>query len=141
MDELDSPSLFCGNPACLGEPWCSAWGICKDVAVEPKNSAATMEEVSGVEQEYTIILLELSHAIFFGQFHPSTTQYQLKYQLHSFSSSSTKSRQFAQIKSDEEVELARTSGIPSKTKQDFITTIINFNLDINTKGQNNIELL
>ena len=52
-DELDSPSLFCGNPACLGEPWCSAWGICKDVAVEPKNSASTMEEeeeVSGLNK-------------------------------------------------------------------------------------------
>ena len=64
-DELDSPSLFCGNPACLGEPWCSAWGICKDVAVEPKNSAAAMEEeeVSGVEQEYTSLFLELSQQL------------------------------------------------------------------------------
>ena len=28
----DQPTQFCGNPACLGEPWCSAWGICKDAA-------------------------------------------------------------------------------------------------------------
>ena len=24
---------YCGNPSCLGEPWCSAFGICK--AQEP----------------------------------------------------------------------------------------------------------
>ena len=139
-DELDSPSLFCGNPACLGEPWCSAWGICKDVAVEPKNSAAAMEEeeVSGVEQEYTSLFLELSQ-----QLQSSSTPELSPAQASSLasstlpqpstssivssihfpvknepSSSSTKSRQFAQIKTDEEIELARTSGIPSKTKQD-----------------------
>lgn len=28
---------FCDNPACLGEPWCSVWGICK--AQEPEQSA------------------------------------------------------------------------------------------------------
>lgn len=27
-DIPNQPRQFCGNPACLGEPWCSAWGIC-----------------------------------------------------------------------------------------------------------------
>ena len=31
-DELNNPSVFCGKPGCLGEPWCSSWGIVKKLA-------------------------------------------------------------------------------------------------------------
>ncbi len=39
----DCPSQFCENPSCLGEPWCSAWGVC---AQEPSQTGtARMENV------------------------------------------------------------------------------------------------
>jgi hypothetical protein len=28
--QLNPPGPFCANPACLGEPWCSAWDICNN---------------------------------------------------------------------------------------------------------------
>ena len=37
----------CSNPACLGEPWCSAWGICGaqfENAKEPTQTASQMEQ-------------------------------------------------------------------------------------------------
>ena len=37
----DQPTQVCGNPACLGESWCSAWGICKD--------AAMYDDIAGVD--------------------------------------------------------------------------------------------
>jgi len=40
-EELDSPSVFCGNPVCLGELWCSAWGICKDITKEASMASAS----------------------------------------------------------------------------------------------------
>ena len=27
---FEDQRTFCKNPTCLGEPWCSAWGICKN---------------------------------------------------------------------------------------------------------------
>ena len=42
----DQPTQFCGNPACLGEPWCSAWGICKDSAVYGDTAGVNTSESS-----------------------------------------------------------------------------------------------
>jgi len=37
QDITDQPTnCFCDNLACLGEPWCSAWGICSVLDVEPE---------------------------------------------------------------------------------------------------------
>ena len=44
-DELD----YCSNPSCLGEPWCSAWGICK--AQEPVEQAMELETRHGLQSE------------------------------------------------------------------------------------------
>ena len=32
-DKLNNPSVFCGKPGCLGKPWCSSWGICKEASM------------------------------------------------------------------------------------------------------------
>ena len=42
----NQPTQLCGNPACLGEPWCSAWGICKDVAVYDDTAGVDTSESS-----------------------------------------------------------------------------------------------
>ena len=64
-DISNCPNKFCNNPACLGEPWCSAWGICRGEAaereqgiVEEARAQAQPGSGSGLEQEYDI--LELS---------------------------------------------------------------------------------
>ena len=33
----------CSNPACLGEPWCSAWGHCSEPEQEGSGNIPTME--------------------------------------------------------------------------------------------------
>ena len=48
---------YCQNPSCLGEPWCSAWGICAGTtAMEPQQtssvySAATSSELSKNDEQ------------------------------------------------------------------------------------------
>ena len=44
-DELD----YCSNPSCLGEPWCSVWGICKPQ--EPVEQAMELETRHGLQSE------------------------------------------------------------------------------------------
>lgn len=45
----------CSNPSCLGEPWCSAWGICKATSPELHSSSPDSELAceggSGVYQQ------------------------------------------------------------------------------------------
>ena len=55
-DELSATGR-CGNPSCLGEPWCSAWGIC--ASYQPQHREI---EGSGMEQEEYLdhLMLELS---------------------------------------------------------------------------------
>ena len=67
-EEFTSTRQYCANPGCLGEPWCSAWGIYQ--AQEPEQtvpeSASTRMEVSGsgdMEQGIDHILLELSQQL------------------------------------------------------------------------------
>ena len=40
--DITGETEYCGHPACLGEPWCSAWGICK-TAQEPQQRASTSQ--------------------------------------------------------------------------------------------------
>ena len=62
---------YCNNPSCLGEPWCSAWGICKDLALQPVmtakeesypvvQEAASYSDNDEMEQQFDIVLLEMS---------------------------------------------------------------------------------
>ena len=106
----DFTASVCANPACLGEPWCSAWGICQGygspLAKEPSSS---MEEAS-LDQECDRIFMELA------ALHPSPTQ---------FSSSKLRKKteqhkmRFAPPKTDEEVEAARKASMPKKTREDM----------------------
>ncbi len=44
-DITNQPSQYCGSPACLGEPWCSAWGICKaNLTMETPEEASFASE-------------------------------------------------------------------------------------------------
>ncbi len=62
----------CSNPSCLGEPWCSAWGICKAstitdselLACEGGSGVIQEQEAGGcannMEEEIDQLMLELS---------------------------------------------------------------------------------
>ena len=53
-DELTNSRLYCHNPACLGEPWCSTWGICTATEQEAKQTASlpAEEATSGCSMAY-----------------------------------------------------------------------------------------
>ena len=42
--EISDQTQYCDNPTCLGEPWCSGWGICKEMY-------KAANEMSGSEME------------------------------------------------------------------------------------------
>lgn len=55
-----------GRPYCLGEPHCSAWGLCaaQEMAQELElNQAATMFANTEEEEEFDQLLLELSQEL------------------------------------------------------------------------------
>ena len=66
--DITNQTAYCDNPACLGEPWCTAWGICQ--ASEAETATHIMqpqqqEEACGSgllkeEQEYDNIFMKLS---------------------------------------------------------------------------------
>ena len=64
---------YCGNPSCLGEPWCSAWGICSaeqqeaELASGGGSGNSQQQEASltsplsaNMEEEIDQLILELS---------------------------------------------------------------------------------
>ncbi len=57
--EIIEESTKCGNTGCLGEPWCSAWGICS--SLDSSKHAKVMEFSNlGQEDQYDNIFSELS---------------------------------------------------------------------------------
>ncbi len=46
--EIIEESTRCGNSGCLGEPWCSAWGICSSL---DSSKHAKVMEFSNLRQE------------------------------------------------------------------------------------------
>ena len=49
-EETDS-AQYCENPACLGEPWCSAWGHCQDTISQLEEIDNTLAcEITELEQ-------------------------------------------------------------------------------------------
>ena len=89
----------CANPDCLGEPRCSSWEICKS------GTETNMEE----DELFELLSRQLDSEAEFVQASTSPS---------SDHHSDKVLRQFAPPKSDMEVERARGSGIPTKTKQD-----------------------
>ena len=63
---------YCGNPSCLGEPWCSAFGVCKvqEPAVPiPEQATDTDMESGRVYSELELMLLHSGST----HVHPSST--------------------------------------------------------------------
>ena len=143
--DITGETEYCEHPACLGEPWCSAWGICK-TAQEPQQRASTSQmqaTPSGLlgEEDIDQLLHEL------GQQLDSTNYTQLPLSsspphlpepsveaLPEVHSSPTplaplqslltpappsKSR-FAVPKTAQEVLEARDKGVPEKTRKDTL---------------------
>ena len=49
-EEITDSTEYCENPACLGEPWCSAWGHCKDAVTELNEIDSILErEIAQLE--------------------------------------------------------------------------------------------
>ena len=115
----------CEDPSCLGEPWCSSWGICT-TAQEPQQ-AALMEHQQDVEFDHIL-----------SQPHPSSTPFPFADNYNSSildadpysssidgssstsltSSTSIPQQRFAEPKTNSEVSEARKNAIPKKTRQD-----------------------
>ena len=121
---------YCYSPTCLGEPWCSAWGICAS-ANEPVNTATTN---TGMEQEMSYgsgfddfdlgelldssptPLLEVPPSSSIIPEHLSANS-----EAPTCSSSSLPpqgSSRFAEPKTNDEVAEARKDAVPKKTRQD-----------------------
>ena len=82
-DISDGPNNYCQTLSCLGEPWCSAWGICSSLEASEEGSGFPLMEQEqeagtsgyrygcnqacgddgGSEQEYDQIFLELSQQL------------------------------------------------------------------------------
>ena len=119
-NSITEPGNFCGTPGCLGEPWCSAWGICEDTGVgwEMDNYDELFEMLSQqLEFESTSEMQSAPPPVNTSPTQSAPPAVHFSSTAHS-SSQSSSTRQFAQVRTDEEVELARTTGIPTKTKQD-----------------------
>lgn len=142
-DITNKCSEYCNNPTCLGEPWCSAWGICEGTATQPQQKASQMQQESGSgqeEEEYDNLFFELSqqqidssstllpesgHTPFLessctGSSTPPpepTTNRPLS-ESHSSSKQPTYTR-FAPPKTELEVEAARRASMPKKTREDM----------------------
>ena len=127
---------FCDNPACLGEPWCSSWGICKGSAEEAKQQPQQEISGSGLEQEYDSLILELSQQFQQDELHlqqPSTTLIpELPpapapssptpppcSEIHSSTAKKPYKKQRFASTSKEEVEAARKASMPQKTRNDM----------------------
>ena len=127
-DEL-STSKFCDSPACLGEPFCSAWGICQSPAREPEQTAQeTGMELGGCDMEQQIdhIMLELSQQL---ESSPTHGLHQLNHRDDSShanaqqpggtsSQPGTSNSRFAIPMSNEEVIKARQRAVPKRTMYD-----------------------
>jgi len=123
---------FCDNPACLGEPWCSAWGICK--AMEPKESASVDSHGDTYfDNLFNDLSQQMDSSSTFLQESTSSTSLHCtrvhipqqeeqpcsSTSLTSFTQAKpTKQRPSSRVKSDKEVEQARASGIPPSTQKD-----------------------
>ena len=123
-DELTSSRLYCRNPACLGEPWCSAWGICTATEQEAKQTASlpvpAEEATSGCGMEEVIdrIMADID----FSTLQELTTPAHPDPQAHSSSTKPAEQQPkqcFAPPKSREEVEAARKASMPKKTREDM----------------------
>ena len=134
----DAPTVYCGNPSCLGEPWCSAWGICCDTIMDSYEEAGLdrlFQELSQLHESTAPLPaspapLPVSHSLTQAPFLVPPPDLERGYLLlptqapllNLYSSPYTrpkeKKRLFAAVKTDREVQLARATGIPETTLRD-----------------------
>ena len=51
-------TTYCDNPTCLGEPWCSAWGLCNNKNMESSPISGTLlSEVPEIEYDEVFMSL------------------------------------------------------------------------------------
>ncbi len=73
--DITDSRQYCSSPSCLGQPWCSAWGICKEeqlTACGGSDGMAQQQEAAGgsgsilddeQEREIDQMIIELSQQI------------------------------------------------------------------------------
>ncbi len=117
-DITNQPSQYCGSPACLGEPWCSAWGICKaNLTMETPEEASFASE----DDVYSPLFAALSQQLDSSSpTEPALPTFVECEPSHPISSSppAKKRRLFAPIWTDKDVKEARASSVPKKTLED-----------------------
>ena len=104
--EISDQTQYFNNPTYLGEPWCSGWGICKEMyKAANETSGSEMEE-----EQYDKLFLVLEEPQGGYTVPPPSVN-------HTPSTSSL--QRFAPPKSDKEVEAARKASMPKKTRNDM----------------------
>ena len=142
-DITNKCSVFCDNPACLGEPWCSAWGICQGTSLEPNESAGLAPNIMQQEARGSGHKLSESSSFQPPEFSPTPVEEEasledyydqifgkLSQQLTDSSSQEpsqtplpeslqqSSSSRFAAPKTNKEIVEARKEAVPKKTRQD-----------------------
>ena len=93
----DQPTQFCGNPACLSEPWRSAWGTCKDAAIWPCTTTQSSRTHGRSELEINDLFLQASQA-----FESSSAQHHQRPRAMALHKPSSITSRSAMPKTDEE---------------------------------------
>lgn len=135
--EITEEYQYCSNPDCLGEPWCSAWGICPNPTMEDEIDRLMLQLSQQVDpappphfsSEFSSTPLSAQYT---GneesEIGEQTSAVTTSSSLHSVSDITSKSaskslsgkskRCFAPVKTDKEIEDARAGGVPAKTMAD-----------------------
>ena len=109
-DITSSPTEYCDNSSCLGEPWCSAWCICQETDKEIDKLFCQIDESTDL-----VTSLPDKHS----QVEQSTSSAVPRPPPMAFVELPTKNKRiFALLKNDEQVKNARTEGISQKTASD-----------------------
>ena len=60
--DISDKWVYCDQPGCLGEPWCSAWGTCQGMRMDSQqpDEATCQYGGSGCEEEFDEVFLALS---------------------------------------------------------------------------------
>ena len=116
-EDITNEELYCVEPDCLGEPWCTAWGICsenkaKNLEIhqeEPTTSENIPDNFSEIDQLFKEVKepqVESISNVFIGNTDVSKSNSELK-------------ERFAPAKTTREIELHRRNSMAKKTREDM----------------------
>ena len=133
-------TTYCDNPTCLGEPWCSAWGLCNNKNMESSPISGTLlSEVPEIEYDEVFMSLCQQEENDRSSSHLTELRTTLPIDVPavsasklpsisltpsdcngSLSATSTKKRNrvFSTLKTDHEVEVARATSVSARTHKD-----------------------